>query len=420
MIDDWRRDTETGDRAEIEDLPEDLPLLERHRGHRRELPRTDCPRFDDCFVTRMRQRAAESDVVIVNHHLLCADAAVRQSAYGEVIPDCSYAIVDEAHQLEDVATQYFGIAVSNYRVEDLARDVDRRCSPRRCRDRRAGGRIDAGVEPDARPRADVLRRAADAAVRPPGSDPAADDARVARSGRRTLAARSPTRALALARRARGARSRHRAGARTSRRTCSRSGRRAGGAARRPALPAARRRPGLRLLPRSRAAAACSCARRRSTSRRSSASCCSIGMRATVLTSATLTVDGSFDYLRGGSASGRAHEVRLPSEFDYARQAILYLPRRCPIPRSPQFARRPAREVVEILRRTRGRAFVLFTSYATLRAGAARSPRRSSTIRSSCRARRRGRRCCAISGRRRTPCCWRPRASGRASTSSARR
>ena len=57
----------------------------------------------------MRQRAAESDVVIVNHHLLCADAAVRQSAYGEVIPDCRYAIVDEAHQLEDVATQYFGM-----------------------------------------------------------------------------------------------------------------------------------------------------------------------------------------------------------------------------------------------------------------------------------------------------------------------
>ena len=73
----------------------------------------------------MRQRAAESDVVIVNHHLLCADAAVRQSAFGEVIPSCRYAIVDEAHQLEDVATQYFGIAVSNYRVDELARDAER-------------------------------------------------------------------------------------------------------------------------------------------------------------------------------------------------------------------------------------------------------------------------------------------------------
>ena len=73
----------------------------------------------------MRQRAAESDVVIVNHHLLCADASVRQSTYGEVIPDCNYAVIDEAHQLEDVATQYFGIAVSNYRIDDLVRDAER-------------------------------------------------------------------------------------------------------------------------------------------------------------------------------------------------------------------------------------------------------------------------------------------------------
>ena len=79
---------------------------------------------------QMRQRAAESDVVIVNHHLLCADAAVRQSAYGEVIPDCHYAVVDEAHQLEDVATQYFGIAVSNYRIDDFARDVEKAVSSR--------------------------------------------------------------------------------------------------------------------------------------------------------------------------------------------------------------------------------------------------------------------------------------------------
>ena len=86
---------------------------------------TECPRYTDCFVTRMRSRAAESNLVVVNHHLLCADAAVRQSAYGEVIPECNYTIVDEAHQLEDVATQYFGVSVSNYRFEELARDGDR-------------------------------------------------------------------------------------------------------------------------------------------------------------------------------------------------------------------------------------------------------------------------------------------------------
>src|SRR5207248_5197846 len=103
---------------------------------------TECPRYHDCFVTKMRQQAAESDLVVVNHHLLCADAAVRQSAYGEVIPECRFAIVDEAHQLEDVATQYFGIAVSNYRFDDFARDAEKA--------------IGAGLIPDAE-RADDLR-----------------------------------------------------------------------------------------------------------------------------------------------------------------------------------------------------------------------------------------------------------------------
>ena len=125
VIDEWRRSTDTGDRAEIEDLPEDLPFWNDISAAAENCIGSDCPQFQHCFVTKMRQRAAESDLVIVYHHLLCADAAVRQSAYGEVIPSCGHVIVDEAHQLEDVATQYFGIAVSNYRLDDLARDVDR-------------------------------------------------------------------------------------------------------------------------------------------------------------------------------------------------------------------------------------------------------------------------------------------------------
>jgi ATP-dependent DNA helicase DinG len=91
------------------------------------------------------------------------------------------------------------------------------------------------------------------------------------------------------------------------------------------------------------------------------------MRTTVLTSATLTVDGSFDYIRGRLGVPPADQVRLASEFDYRSQAILYLPPRMPDPRSPDFAAAAGRQVVDILRRTRGRAFVLFTSYATLRA-----------------------------------------------------
>jgi len=125
IIEEWSKQTETGDRAEIADLPEDLPFWGEIAATSENCIGSECPRYNDCFVTRMRSRAAESNLVIVNHHLLCADAAVRQSAYGEVIPECHYAIVDEAHQLEDVATQYFGVSVSNYRFDELARDAER-------------------------------------------------------------------------------------------------------------------------------------------------------------------------------------------------------------------------------------------------------------------------------------------------------
>ena len=145
-IGDWAERTGTGDRAELEDLPEDLSIWSDLSAASESCVGSSCPREADCFITRMRQRAAESDVVIVNHHLLCADASVRQNAYGEVIPECHVAVIDEAHQLEDVATQYFGMAVSTYRVEDLARDVERLIASGGCADdpsemRRASDRV---------------------------------------------------------------------------------------------------------------------------------------------------------------------------------------------------------------------------------------------------------------------------------------
>ena len=79
--------TDTGDRAELEDLPEDLPFWKDIAASSENCIGTECPRYNDCFITRMRQRAAESDLVVVNHHLLCADAAVRQSALRRSDPD---------------------------------------------------------------------------------------------------------------------------------------------------------------------------------------------------------------------------------------------------------------------------------------------------------------------------------------------
>ena len=90
------------------------------------------------------------------------------------------------------------------------------------------------------------------------------------------------------------------------------------------------------------------------------------MHATVLTSATLAVNGSFGYVRGRLGISGAEEVRLPSEFDYKTQSLLYLPRRMPDPRDSSFNTRVGDETIEILQRTEGRAFVLFTSYAAMR------------------------------------------------------
>jgi ATP-dependent DNA helicase DinG len=105
IVREWAQKTETGDRAELQDLPEDVPFWNDVSATAETCLGTECKRYEECFVTKMRQRAAESDVVIVNHHLLCADAAVRKNAFGEVISAFTHVILDEAHQLEDVATQ---------------------------------------------------------------------------------------------------------------------------------------------------------------------------------------------------------------------------------------------------------------------------------------------------------------------------
>ena len=87
-----------------------------------------CPDYRRCFITEMRRKALESDIIIVNHHLFFADLAVRQEAAGApdagILPEAAAVIFDEAHELEDIASNYFGLSVSNLRFEELARDTD--------------------------------------------------------------------------------------------------------------------------------------------------------------------------------------------------------------------------------------------------------------------------------------------------------
>ena len=358
-IAEWADRTETGDRAEIEDLPDNLAVWNDVAATSENCIGTECPAYQECFVTKMRQRAAESDVVIVNHHLLCADAAVRQSAYGEVIPACAVAVIDEAHQLEDVATQYFGIAVSNYRLDELHHDGRRfvagdaapaidleEASVRELLDLLDGVRSDAhlffgALAPAAaagertRVNADTLsgiaeparrlgRRLGDLAAAASRLAEPAGSTDLAALGRRADELRTEL-AFLLA---------------------------AGDAA----YVYFVERRGRGLFLRAAPIDVSSIIRELLIER----------METTVLTSATLTVDDSFAYVRGRLGIVDASELRLPSEFDYREQAILYLPREMPPPSHPRFTEAVAREVTALLRITRGRAFVLFTSYANLR------------------------------------------------------
>ena len=104
---------------EVADLPDAVDFWREISAASENCIGQACPDFDPCWVTRMRQRALEADLVVVNHHLLCADLAVKDGSYGEVIPSYDTVILDEAHLLEDVATQYFGVQVSSHRVDDL-------------------------------------------------------------------------------------------------------------------------------------------------------------------------------------------------------------------------------------------------------------------------------------------------------------
>jgi ATP-dependent DNA helicase DinG len=394
VIQQWAKKTRTGDRAELRDLPEDLPLWKEISADADTCLGTACPRYGDCFLTLMRQRAAESDVVVVNHHLLCADASVRQSAYGEVIPSCPTLVVDEAHQLENVATQYFGVAFSNFRVDDLARDAERllRAVPL------AAGRIERAMRAltQINDRAGIFFSALSFARAASGT---MADARARYTSEAMADCAEEGLMLAGALEELERTLVVRDSALLGRRRASREG----GGARDPGLGArdpesgvhgsefdgddeaiatiARRardlRQDLRFLLRADDEGFVYYLEHRGRGTFLRASPVDVShivrdvlfdrFRTVVLTSATLAVDGSFDYIKGRLGIGAAGELQVPSEFDYAQQALLYLPRRMPPPKSTLFAEAVARETIALLTRSRGRAFVLFTSYRILRA-----------------------------------------------------
>src|SRR5438093_7858637 len=120
---DWAQQTETGDRAELGSVGEDSELWARMDARRDRCLGTKCRDYDRCFLTLMRQKALESDIVVVNHHLFFADLNIRTEDVPAILPDYTAVIFDEAHELEDIATDYFGFHVSNYRIHELVYDA---------------------------------------------------------------------------------------------------------------------------------------------------------------------------------------------------------------------------------------------------------------------------------------------------------
>src|SRR6202030_3957090 len=124
----WEKATGTGDRAELAELPEASLLWHKLDARADACIGQKCSQFDRCFITEMRRKAMESDIVIVNHHLFFADLAIKLQADGApdagILPEAAAVIFDEAHEIEDVAGNYFGISVRNSRVEELCRDVE--------------------------------------------------------------------------------------------------------------------------------------------------------------------------------------------------------------------------------------------------------------------------------------------------------
>ena len=360
-IAEWAGDTHTGDRAEIDDLPDDLPLWSDVSTTSEQCLGRDCPVFSSCFVTRMREAAAEADIIVVNHHLLCADAAVRQGGFGEVIPACDLTVIDEAHQLEDVVTNYFGVSITLTRVDEFARDASRAAGllppeaaafavglVRAMTDVQQGARrlfdvarlqlmtrqdgsgdrgiitpgmashlYDAGRGLD-----EALARFGHAVASPPIGCEVPPDLVLARA--RADALRRDTALLTTAEDARYVYFVEQRGRGVQLRAA-------------PIDPSEIIRDAV------------------------------LGDRyATVLTSATLSVEGSFDYALGRLGLPHAATLSVPSEFDYRTQALLYLPADMPDPRSRDFNRAAAAEVEALLDCSHGRAFVLFTSYAAMR------------------------------------------------------
>jgi len=387
----WEKTTQTGDRAELAELPEASAVWHKLDARAEACTGQKCSEFSRCFITEMRRRAAESDIIIVNHHLFFADLSIKLEAEDApdagVLPECGAVIFDEAHELEEVAGNYFGISVSNLRIDELARDVEQLLQREKLYTPQMSGAIQS-----VRERSQLFF-----SLLPANEGRFAFDSRrefLEENGEEFLALnqalyrlgaeleqlpQKPEEVFTLVRRAqqlqvqlrfvmenedpntvfwierrgfRGA-----PGASTSAALKGRGFSRAGTSAfeKGASAPEGKRSARVNVFLQATPIEVGQILRE----------CLWSKLETSVLTSATLAVGGSFDYIRQRLGLDHARELIVASHFDYESQAILYVPPDLPDPRTPQFAAEAAGLVRRLLEITRGRAFVLFTSYAQM-------------------------------------------------------
>jgi ATP-dependent DNA helicase DinG len=359
-IRDWEAITTTGDRAELTTVAESSQLWPKLDARADTCIGTKCKEYERCFITEMRRTAAESDIIIVNHHLYFADLAIKQATEGAadagILPEAAAVIFDEAHELEDVAGSYFGVTASNVRVDDLVRDVEfaikefHIASPtlltaaHRLRDRsqlfftllpQGDGRFAFETRPE------FLEENGEEFL-------ALQNALVHLHGEIQAVKEKPDELFNLARRAEELRVQ------------------------------------LSFLMESNDRNTVYWIERRGESRRAGRAGHNVFLQATpidvssilqhtlfanlntaVLTSATIAVGGGFQYARGRLGLADSRELIVPSHFDYETQAVFYVPPDMPDPREATFSRKAADRIRQLLTITRGRAFCLFTSYAQM-------------------------------------------------------
>ncbi len=349
QIQDWAKLTETGDRAELSFLPDDSELWTRMDARRDTCTGQKCPEFRECFITAMQQRAKEADLIIVNHHLFFADLALKQDDFGSILPEYSAVVFDEAHEMEDVASDYFGRQISNYRFEELARDADQGLRLLRLgtpallrRTQRIRERSRAFFETfparDGRYPFERKEREAFLEQHREGYDALA----MALKGLETefaALAQKPEELLRIARRSFEIRQELAFLFESNERNFVYWYERRGKGVFLTATPI-----DVSQILRARLFEQ---------------------FDTIILTSATLTVAGRFEYIRQRLGLDHAKEGALPPEFDWGNQALFYMPRNMPDVRSPGFSEAAADEIVKLLELSEGRAFCLFTSYSQM-------------------------------------------------------